>query len=101
VRYLRDTLFMEHIKTVPALLFRDKQGDCDDIATAVAAMLLTIGVPVRLEAVGFNPVEGYSHVFTAAYDSSTLGWLAVDPVAAARTQTMLTKVKHRLVKVVR
>lgn len=44
------------------------QGDCDDAATVTAALLLSVGIPCKFEAVAFGSATApYAHVFTMAY----------------------------------
>ena len=60
IRYLRDPVNLERVATPEATL-EIGQGDCDDKATLLAALLDSIGHPSRFVAVGFNG-DGFSHV---------------------------------------
>lgn len=60
IRYLRDPVNMERVAT-PEMTLEIGQGDCDDKATLLAAMLDSIGHPARFVALAFNG-EGFSHV---------------------------------------
>lgn len=60
IRYLRDPVNMERVAT-PEMTLQIGQGDCDDKATLLAAMLDSIGHPTRYVALAFNG-EGFSHV---------------------------------------
>lgn len=60
IRYLRDPVGVERVATPEATL-EIGQGDCDDKATLLAALLDSIGHPTRFVAVAFNG-EGFSHV---------------------------------------
>lgn len=60
IRYLRDPVDMERVAT-PEMTLQIGQGDCDDKATLLAALLDSIGHPARFVALAFNG-EGFSHV---------------------------------------
>jgi hypothetical protein len=60
IRYLRDPVNMERVAT-PEMTLEIGQGDCDDKATLLAALLDSIGHPARFIALAFNG-EGFSHV---------------------------------------
>jgi hypothetical protein len=61
IRFVRDVRDIETLYTPDKTLER-KEGDCDDKAVLLAAMLESIGHPSRFVAVGFAPEE-YEHVF--------------------------------------
>jgi hypothetical protein len=57
-------------------------GDCDCIAAAVGAELMSIGRPIRLGVTAppmFPPGRRFSHVFAQAHVPK-VGWVTVDPV---------------------
>lgn len=60
IRYLRDPVGVERVATPEATL-EIGQGDCDDKATLLAALLDSIGHPSRFVAVAFDG-QGFSHV---------------------------------------
>lgn len=60
IRYLRDPVGIERVATPEATL-EIAQGDCDDKATLLAALLDSIGHPSRFVAVAFDS-NGFSHV---------------------------------------
>jgi len=60
IRYVRDIRGIETVST-PAMTLSIGQGDCDDKATLLAALLETIGHKTRFVAVGFQPGQ-YAHV---------------------------------------
>ena len=80
IRYVRDVAGVETIQA-PDVTLRDRCGDCDDQAVLVAAMLQSIGRPVRFIAVGFKPNK-FAHVYTetpigpdwAAVETTEQGW---------------------------
>lgn len=61
IRYTLDTNGGEMLQT-PDRLLQTRQGDCDDKATLLAALLESIGHPARFVAVGFSAGE-LSHVY--------------------------------------
>lgn len=60
IRYLRDPATMERIAT-PEQTLKSMQGDCDDKATLLAALLDSIGHPTRFVAIGLGGGP-FSHV---------------------------------------
>lgn len=52
-------------------------GDCDDATVLNGALLVSVGVPVRLVAI--NDGDRYVHVFLEAYDGAG-NWWRLDPV---------------------
>ena len=60
VRYTRDPVDFELVST-PQKTLQYMQGDCDDQATLLAAMLTSIGHPTRFVAIGMNGGP-FSHV---------------------------------------
>jgi transglutaminase-like putative cysteine protease len=75
IRYVRDTHGVETVQTPDATLDIG-QGDCDDKATLLAALLGAVGHPSRFLAVGTRP-GAYKHVFV----QTPLGgqWVSLDP----------------------
>lgn len=61
IRYLADPSGVELVQTAEATL-RNKQGDCDDKATLLCAMLESCNHPTRFVAIGFEPGI-YEHVY--------------------------------------
>ena len=62
IRYTRDPITTETLKTPQALL-ESPHGDCDDQATLVAALAMSIGFPARFVAIGCNQPEFFEHVY--------------------------------------
>lgn len=90
VPYRRDPAYKERVKAPWVSLGLEggkagRGGDCDDIATALGACLLAMGLgPVRLRTVG---VGTPSHVHVEAWitrPKALRGWLSLDPVAHPR-----------------
>jgi transglutaminase-like putative cysteine protease len=62
IRYMRDIHDVEFVKE-PAAVIASRSGDCDDIATLVAAMLMTCGNQAVFTLVGFDGSKMPSHVY--------------------------------------
>jgi transglutaminase-like putative cysteine protease len=82
VRYVLDPIDssggVELVQTPQATLDK-RAGDCDDQATLVAALLSSIGHPVRFIAVGFNG-QPFSHVLAQTKIGN--GWVGVETIRA-------------------
>lgn len=76
IRYVHDPVDVELVQT-PETLLKSRQGDCDDKATLLAALLTCIGHPSRFVAVGFNG-EGFSHVLVETQVRD--GWLPLETI---------------------
>ena len=71
IRYVRDPVDIELVQT-PEQTLEIGQGDCDDKATLLAALLHSIGHPARFVAVGFDGTgNGFSHVLVETKVSSS------------------------------
>lgn len=105
IRYMRDIHEVETVMT-PSRILEQRSGDCDDMATLLAAMLMACGNRVRFLVVAFE--HGCpSHVFVqvmapgaartdgGAGDSSN--WVTLDPVAGQYTAEMHGKIKEKWV----
>jgi len=89
IRYLQDTNGLERLE-YPTILLKTKQGDCDDKATLLAALLESIGHPARFVAVGYQQPGEFEHVYVETRIGSNwiaaettlnvdLGWAPVPP----------------------
>lgn len=82
IRYLRDPVNMERVAT-PEMTLQIGQGDCDDKATLLAALLDSIGHPVRYVALAFNG-QGFSHVLVETKIGNTgndrRDWLPLETI---------------------
>lgn len=74
IRYVRDVNGIETIQTPEATL-EIGQGDCDDQAILVAALLESIGHPTRFRAIAAG-TNSFNHVFTETKVGSK--WLSVE-----------------------
>lgn len=75
IRYTRDIRGVETVQT-PAATLDIGQGDCDDKATLLAALLESIGTPTRFVAVGYRAPEQFSHVYLEARAAGA--WIPLD-----------------------
>lgn len=99
VRYQRDPLTVELVKTPEATLSTGV-GDCDDIATLLAALVLLAGSQARFVTVGFVPRGPFTHVYCEGLDPRTKRWVVLDPVAGPDTAQMLRRVRTHALHVV-
>ncbi len=74
IRYVKDVRDVETLAT-PEKTLEFGQGDCDDKAVLLAALLESIGHPTRFVAIAFHPDE-FAHVFV----ESKIGenWIALE-----------------------
>lgn len=97
VRYMRDPDGVELLKT-PARTLSTGSGDCDDIATLLAAMLMCAGNTVNFVIAAFE-VHGnrpiFSHVFVEVV--TPFGPITLDPVANRITRSMISSIKKKMV----
>lgn len=90
VRYLRDSIVVEQVKG-PRVTVETGQGDCDDQATLLAALVGAIGGKARFVAGAFRYVNGrpaLSHVWTEAWEPASKVWVILDPVPGQRVAQM-------------
>jgi transglutaminase-like putative cysteine protease len=99
IRYQRDPLTVELVKT-PLATLQTGVGDCDDIATLLAAMVLLCGSEARFVTVGFKRRGPFTHVFCEALDPKTKRWVTLDPVAGVHAAQMLGRIRELKLHVV-
>ena len=95
IRYMRDVQGIEYLQT-PEKLMRSKAGDCDDMSTLLAAMLMACGNKCEFVLVGFREGAPPSHVFCQVVTPKGER-IVLDPVANRITKKMLRDVKTRMV----
>jgi len=78
VRYTRDIHRVELLHT-PRRMLELRAGDCDDMTILLASMLKSIGHPVRLALVGFNPKKKklFTHIYLEVNYKGR--WIPLDP----------------------
>lgn len=74
IRYVRDVLHAETLQT-PERTLANEQGDCDDHATLVSALLTSIGANTRFVAIGWAPGK-WGHVLCEVLTGA--GWLPLE-----------------------
>lgn len=92
IRYLRDIDGVEYLQ-IPRKTLESRTGDCDDIATLLAAMLMAAGNPVRFAVASFKAAPVYSHVYVEVMTPH--GPIVIDPVANRDTGKMLGQIRHK------
>jgi len=98
VRYVRDSVVVEQVKA-PIVTLQTRQGDCDDQATLLAALVGAIGGKARFVAGAFRYVGGrpaLSHVWAEAYDPASKAWVILDPVPGRRVAQMRASLRSTL-----
>lgn len=92
IRYIPDPDGVELVQT-PKRTIQERAGDCDDMATLLAGMLMCVGKRCRFALVGFHEGSPPSHVFVEVVTPS--GWITLDPVANKETVDMLSRVSTK------
>jgi len=64
-------------------------GDCDDVSTLVASILMTLGYPVRFVAIRANGGPEFTHVYVEAWGG--FGWQVLDATVAPGTTYEVTE----------
>jgi hypothetical protein len=77
VRYTRDIHRVELLHSARRML-ELRAGDCDDMTILLASMIKSVGHPVRLVLVGFNPMKKklFSHIYLEAFCKGL--WIPLD-----------------------
>lgn len=92
IRYTSDPLMRERVSS-PADTLADRHGDCDDMATLLAAMLMSVGYAPRFLLVGYKTRGPYTHVCCLVPYGGKL--LLLDPVTGpAFTGDMLVMARR-------
>ena len=77
IAYVQDVTDIETLQT-PVYSLQIGAGDCDDMVTALAAMLEAIGFHTRFVAIGFKPGD-FNHVFLQVMLPDQSKWISLDP----------------------
>jgi len=83
IRYRFDPVGLEWIQA-PARTLAEGAGDCDDLATLIAALVQALGHRARFQTVGPSP-NAQEHVYAQAFDGKQ--WISLDPVLEKRQPT--------------
>jgi hypothetical protein len=102
-RYMRDPRTVELVKAPYLVAQEILQGgrpslDCDDMSSLIGALALSVGGNVRFVTVAFRDAfyagqRQYSHVFVQALEPRSGLWIVLDPVAAEKTNEMMTRIR--------
>ena len=90
VRYMRDIHDVEFVKE-PGQVIRTRSGDCDDMATLLAAMCMTCGNTCEFLVASFTPSPTPTHVYLRVNTPS--GPMVLDPVANKQTAQMISRMQ--------
>jgi transglutaminase-like putative cysteine protease len=94
IRYMRDIHDVEFVKE-PGQLIKTRAGDCDDMATLLAAMLMAMGNTCDFVLAHFHGDATPSHVYVRVHSPS--GPIVLDPVANRDTGKMLGELTNHTV----
>lgn len=89
VKYARDPAGVEMVQE-PRITIEERMGDCDDMATLLAAMLMRYGHRCYFTLVSLDEVGPPSHVYVDLLTPT--GLVTFDPVANKTTYDMLGRV---------
>jgi len=78
ITYVSDPVNEEYVRA-PIHALREGKGDCDDMSTALASILLAKKIPVCFKAIAWRRYE-YTHVYCLAYAKKLQKWIVCDPV---------------------
>ena len=92
IRYVRDPQGVEWVQS-PRKTIEFRSGDCDDMATLIAAMLMALGNQAEFAVVAFGAVPVWSHVY--AQVPTKQGKITLDPVANRMTEEMHGRTRHK------
>ena len=87
IRYMRDIHDVEFVKE-PSQLIRTKAGDCDDMATLLAAMLMAMGNRCDFILAHFRGSPAPEHVYVRVITPKGTP-IILDPVANRDTKRMV------------
>ena len=97
IRFTKDPLTKEKL-TPPMDLLDLRAGDCDDISTLMAAMLLAIGYPAKFVTAAADDAapNDFSHVYVKAEVPPGSGnWVALDAARPDATLGLEPQVRYR------
>lgn len=86
IRYVRDPSDVEYVQD-PRRTVQSRAADCDDEATLLAALLMTIGNTCAFEIVSFSNPPSPTHVYVSV--DTPKGPIPLDPVANRETVRMM------------
>lgn len=98
IRYVRDPILVEQVQT-PWATVQARTGDCDDMATLLAALVGAVGGRSRFVAGAYKMAHGrpkLEHVWLEAHDPRSNNWVVLDPVPGRRVDQMLGALIHTI-----
>lgn len=98
LRYANDARHVEQVKSPFRTLTEVEQYgvanlDCDDYATLIATLGMTLGREARYTMVGYSAKGEFSHVFACLKEPRSGEWIICDPVAGTREYVMASTAK--------
>ena len=98
IRYANDARHVEMVKSPFRILSEIEQYgvcnlDCDDYATLIATLGMSLGREARFTMVGFGDAGDYTHVFACLKEPRSGEWIICDPVAGTREAEMARTAK--------
>lgn len=93
IRYMRDIQNVEFVKE-PGALLETRSGDCDDMSTLIAAMLMACGNNAVFSLVAFDGAPMPSHVYCNVVAPGNK-LIPLDPVANRITSSMMKRITAR------
>jgi hypothetical protein len=78
IKYVSDPIGLEYVRS-PIHALNEGKGDCDDMTTALASILIACKIPVVLKAIAWRKKE-FTHVYLLAYSNKYKKWIVCDPV---------------------
>lgn len=87
IRYSRDPITIEQVKTPQAVL-ETETADCDCMCVLIGSLVGTLGAKVRFVAGGFAS-GSLSHVWCEAWEPNIKAFVVLDPVPGRRVGQML------------
>jgi transglutaminase-like putative cysteine protease len=100
IRYVRDPIIIEQVKT-PRAVLETGTGDCDDLCVVLGTLVGTLGGRARYVAGAFkrDPDGGpnYSHVWCEAFDPASKAWVVLDPVPGRNVASMLRRILDTII----
>jgi transglutaminase-like putative cysteine protease len=80
IEYQHDPDDAEVVASVNYTLFGNRPyGDCDDLATAEATLLLCAGYRVKFATIAINGSRDFGHVYLIVFIPSIGAWIPFDP----------------------
>ena len=100
IRYVRDPIIIEQVKT-PRATLETGTADCDCMCTLLGTLVGTLGGRARYVAGAFkrdpNGAPNFSHVWCEAFDPASKAWVVLDPVPGRNVASMLRRILDTII----